>query len=111
MKPIGPLVNNEQTSCDDYTSSCVMWDGPNISFECLGVQICKGDEITPILYNSVKNLCDILDRINVENVNLECIGNIINADRSMNDIFNIIIDRMCVESDKINTLENFLGDL
>lgn len=111
MKPIGPVVNNKPTSCDDYTASCVMWDGPNISIDCLGVQICKGEEITPILYNSVKNLCDILDRINMENISVECIGNIINTDRSINDIFNIIIERMCVESDKINALENTYNEV
>lgn len=111
MKPIGPIVNNKPTSCDDYTASCVMWDGPNISIDCLGVRICKGEEITPILYNSVKNLCDILDRINMENVSVECIGNIINTNRSINDIFNIIIERMCVESDKINALENTYNEV
>jgi hypothetical protein len=111
MKPIGPVVNNTPTSCDDYTSSCVMWDGPNISLDCLGVQICKGEQITPILYNSVKNLCDILDRINMDNVSVECIGNIINTERTINDLFNIIIDRMCVESDKINALENTYNEV
>jgi len=111
MKPIGPVVNNKPTSCDDYTASCVMWDGPDISIDCLGVRICKGEEITPILYNSVKNLCDILDRINMENVSVECIGNIINTDRSINDIFNIIIERMCIESDKINALESTYNEV
>lgn len=106
MKPVGPVVNNKQTSCDDYASSCVMWDGPNISMECLGVQIYQGESINSILYNSLKNLCNILERIDMDSVNVECIGNIINTDRSINDVFNIIIDKMCLESDKINALES-----
>ena len=83
MKPLGPLTTNTVQSCQDVTSSCVKWDGPNISLECLGVQICTGDSIEPIVYRSFVNLCDILDKLNLDSINISCLGNLIDKKRTL----------------------------
>lgn len=108
MKPLGPPANNTIQSCDDVTSTCVKWDGPNISFECLGVQVCQGESINPIVYRSFANLCDILDKINVDSINVTCLGNLINTSRSLNEVFNILIDNLCIEATKIQELEDVI---
>lgn len=106
MKPLGPPTNNTIQSREDTLSTCVMWDGPNISIDCLGVQICAGESINPIVYRSFVNLCDILEKLNVDELNLTCLGNLINTKRSINEVFNVLIDRLCEDGDKINKLED-----
>lgn len=108
MKPLGPLTNNTVQSCQDVTSSCVKWDGPNISLECLGVQICTGESIEPIVYRSFVNLCDILDKLNLDSINVSCLGNLIEKKRSLTEIFNIISDTLCIENEKITQLEDVI---
>jgi hypothetical protein len=109
MKPLGPPTNNTIQSREETTSTCVMWDGPNISFECLGVQICEGESINPIVYRSFVNLCNILDQLNLDDLNLTCLGNLINTTRSLNEIFNLLIERLCIEADKVNQLEDVIS--
>jgi len=108
MKPLGPPTNNTIQSREETMSTCVTWDGPNISFDCLGVQICEGESINPIVYRSFANLCDILEKINVDGLNITCLGNLINTTRSINEVFNILIDKLCVEADRVNELEDVI---
>lgn len=108
MKPLGPPTNNTIQSREETMSTCVTWDGPNISFDCLGVQICEGESINPIVYRSFVNLCDILDKINVDGLNITCLGNLINTTRSINEVFNVLIDKLCVEADRVNELEDVI---
>lgn len=111
MKPLGPPANNTIQSREETTSTCVMWDGPNISFDCLGVQICEGESINPIVYRSFVNLCNILEELNIDTLNLTCLGNLINTTRSLNEVFNLLIDRLCIEADKVNQLEDTITNL
>jgi len=111
MKPLGPSINNTVQSCNDVTSTCVMWDGPNISFDCLGVQICKGESINPIVYRSFVNLCNLLEALNLDSINVTCLGNLIDTKRSLSDMFNIISDNLCIENDKIIKLEDTIEKL
>jgi hypothetical protein len=111
MKPLGPSINNTVQLCNDVTSTCVMWDGPNISLDCLGVQICKGESINPIVYRSFANLCDILDKLNLDSINITCLGNLIDKKRSLSDMFNIISDNLCIENNKILKLEDTITAL
>jgi len=108
MKPLGPPANNTIQSREETTSTCVMWDGPNISFDCLGVQICEGESINPIVYRSFVNLCTILEELNLEGLNITCLGNLINTTRSLNEVFNLLIDRLCIDADKVNQLEDVI---
>jgi hypothetical protein len=108
MKPLGPPTNNTIQSREETTSTCVMWDGPNISFDCLGVQICEGESINTIVYRSFVNLCTILEELNLEGLNLTCLGNLINTTRSINEVFNLLVDRLCIEADKVNQLEDIV---
>ena len=111
MKPLGPPANNTIQSREETTSTCVMWDGPNISFDCLGVQICEGESINPIVYRSFVNLCNILEELNIDTLNLTCLGNLINTTRSLNEVFNLLIDKLCIEADKVNQLEDTITNL
>lgn len=108
MKPLGPPINNKVQSCDNVSSTCVKWDGPNISFECLGVNICKDEPINTIVFNSFKNLCNLLEIINVQDLDIQCLSEISIEGRSMADLFNSIIAKLCQENIKLNSLENVI---
>ena len=109
MKPLGSS-SDKSTGCRETTSSCVTWDGPNISLACLGVEICKGEPVTTIVYNSFKNLCILLEKINVKDLDIKCLVEVSAEGKSFNDIFNSIIDKICSENKKLESLENTIEE-
>jgi hypothetical protein len=107
MKPLGRPVNNQHQECDNgVTSSCVIWDGPNISMECLGVQIYQGDSITPILYNTFKNFCNLLEISNIKGIDSTCVFDLPSPPDTIAELLNIIIEKVCDENERIDVLEN-----
>ena len=107
MKPLGKPVNNQHKECDaEINSSCVIWDGPNISAECLGIQICQGDSITPIIYNTFKNFCNFLEASNIKGIDSSCIFELASPPDTIPELINLIISKVCDQNIRINTLEN-----
>ena len=109
MRVLG-TSSNKSTGCTETATSCVTWDGPNISIDCLGVQIYKGESISPILHGSFKNLCILLEKINVNDLDLKCLLQISAEERSIKSLFNSIIDKLCIEDAKLKELENTIEE-
>lgn len=105
MIPVGASPDKNSADCRDITAKCVIWDGPNIDIKCLGVQIYKGDSITPIVYNSFKNLCILLEKTDISDLNPECFSGFISESSSLVDVFNVISNKLCSENLQINNLE------
>jgi len=105
MKPLGIPSGNKSTTCNEVTSTSVIWDGPNIDVQCLGVQIYKGDSINPIVYNSFKNLCNLLEKIDVKGLNTACLSEYIGDANSILDIFNVLSTKLCTEDLQLKELE------
>lgn len=61
MKPISPYANSlmPQSGCIQTSSSCVIWNGPDIP--C--IDLCKGDAIDVVIYKLAEILCDISENI------------------------------------------------
>jgi len=95
MKPLGPIINNKKQSCKDITTDCVIWDGPNIDVACLNVQIHKGDSITPIMYNSFKNLCLLIEALNIKDIDLQCLNELASDVTTIRELFDAIILKLC----------------
>lgn len=95
MKPLGKPVNNQVKSCDEVTANCVIWDGPNISADCLGVQIYQGDSIVPIVYNTYKNFCSLIEKTDLSQVDSSCIIDLSTQPDSLVDLINLINEKLC----------------
>ena len=65
MQPVTGNNSSGVNKCKETSSKCVVWDGPDIN--CLGVTLCKGQSIEVIVYNTAKQLCDLLNMLNSGN--------------------------------------------
>lgn len=107
MKPLGKPVNNQTKSCDgETTPACVIWDGPNISMDCLGVQICQGDSITPILYNTFKNFCTLLQLSDIKQIDSTCLFDLPTPPDTIVELLNLIIKEVCEQDERVKVLQN-----
>ena len=107
--------NPVQQRCDDYTSNCVIWDGPNLILRCFSVGIVRGQTINPAVYESYQLLCKILNEIDIEGLDLDCLADTAKKSPSIRDIFDYIINKLCGIKDKLDahvTIEQeIFGDL
>jgi len=58
-----PTNNNSAKGCTPQSSSCVIWNGPDLP--C--INLCKGDTIDEILFQIATELCEVLDILNLDN--------------------------------------------
>lgn len=87
MKPI----NYDKTPCNPISSNCVIWQGPDIP--C--INLCKGDTVSDVVYKLAKELCEILDILNVENYDLDCFGIDACGPENFQDLIQFIIQKIC----------------
>lgn len=102
-KPVGSTVASK---CIETRSTCVVWDGPDIN--CLGVNLCKGQSIDIIIYNTAKKLCEVLDALKIDMVDLTCLiqGDTTGAPTNMQELFNLVISKLCALQTEVTALEN-----
>jgi len=106
MKPLGKPVNNLVKSCEDVTATCVIWDGPNISADCLGIQIYQGDSIVPIVYNTFKRFCELLQKIDLSAIDSSCIIDLTSPPDQLVELINLINEKLCENNVRITKEEN-----
>jgi len=84
--------NHIPSKCLDTTSSsCVIWDGPDI--ECLG--LCKGDTVTDVVYKSAKLLCSLLEKLDISYLDFKCYLEDPNKPKDIEGLLQWIIDKLC----------------
>jgi len=108
MQPISgkPVGSSVPSKCAETRSTCVIWDGPDIN--CLGVELCKGQSIDVIIYNTAKKLCEILDALKINMVDLSCLieSNTSGVPTNMQELFNLVISKLCTLQEEVTALEN-----
>jgi hypothetical protein len=87
MKPL----NLDDPTCSPQSSNCVIWDGPDIS--C--IKLCKGDSVTKVIYELAKELCKILEQLDVNSYDLECLDLTGCGPKDFNELIQLLIDRIC----------------
>ena len=107
MQPLGSSGNNTQLGkCSETSSKCVIWDGPDIN--CLGVQLCAGQSIEVVVYHTAKVLCDLLDMLNINMIDLECLtppaGG--TAPQNIQELAQVIITKLCELNQDVIDLQN-----
>lgn len=106
MQPVTGNNSSGVNKCKETSSKCVVWDGPDIN--CLGVTLCKGQSIEVIVYNTAKQLCDLLEMLNVSTVDLECLQLPAGAQLPQNiiELSQLIINKLCDLNEIVIDLQN-----
>lgn len=87
MKPL----NLDNSPCSPISSSCVIWQGPNIP--C--IKLCTGDSITDVVYALATELCNIVDAANISTLDLSCLNITTGTPSNLNQLLQILIDKIC----------------
>ena len=88
MKP----TNFNEENCESTSSTCVIWDGPTV--DCVG--ICNGDTVTKTVYTLAKQLCTVMDQINISNYDLKCLAvNGCGAPLDFKGLMDLLITKVC----------------
>jgi hypothetical protein len=87
MKPI----NLDNSPCNPISSNCVIWQGPDIP--C--IKLCTGDTITDVVYELAKQLCTILDQVNISTLDLSCLKLTTGKPTDIKALLQILIDKIC----------------
>lgn len=82
--------NNE--NCESKSSNCVIWDGPDL--DCVG--IVNGETVTETVYKLGKELCTVMDQLNLSNYDLKCLDTDgCGAPKDFKSFINILITKVC----------------
>jgi hypothetical protein len=87
MKP----TNYSSEGCDPISSNCVIWNGPDI--EC--IELCKGDNVSTVVFKLATELCTLLETFNVTNFDLSCFNLQKCAPEDFIGLIQLLIDKIC----------------
>lgn len=87
MKPL----NAGSESCTPISSSCVIWQGPDIS--C--INLCKGDTINAVVYKLATELCTMMENFNLTNYDLSCLDLVGCDPKDFQALIQLLIDKIC----------------
>lgn len=90
MKP----NNLPKTPCTPQSSNCVIWDGPSI--DC--ISLCNGDSVTEVVYALAKELCTVMDQLNISNYDLSCIAPTTCIPTDFKTFIQLLITKVCAIS-------------
>lgn len=87
MKPL----NYDDPGCNYTTSNCVIWQGPDIP--C--ISLCKGDTVTDVIYKLAKELCDVLEVLNISTYDLSCLNVSAGSISNFEELIQFLINKIC----------------
>lgn len=85
------------------SSNNVIWQGPDL--ECIG--LCKGDTITDVQEKVAKKLCEVIEQLNLENLDLDCITDCPTCpqpDKSLKVVLDLLIKAFCLLKTRVDNL-------
>ncbi len=100
--PIRPKDYRKET-CTPISSECVIWDGPDIP--CL--DLCKGDSIEKVTYDLAIEVCNILDALSLEGVDVSCFFNDSCKPKTFEEFLQFIVDTLCDFKNQVSELRPF----
>jgi hypothetical protein len=98
MKPINSNLRlKPEDGCTKVSSSCVIWQGPDIP--C--IELCKGDSITDVVYELAMKLCEITSGvIDLSTLDFKClVPTGIPEPTTIIQALQLIIDKQCYFED------------
>lgn len=87
MKPL----NNDDPGCNYTTSTCVIWQGPDL--KC--INLCKGDTVSSVVYKMATELCNVLEILNIDSYDLSCFNLTSCKPADFTQLFQFVLERIC----------------
>jgi hypothetical protein len=87
MKPL----NLDNSPCSPISSNCVIWQGPDIP--C--IKLCKGDTVSDVIDKLAKELCNIMDLLDVNGYDLSCFDLASCKPQNIQELIQFLIERIC----------------
>lgn len=84
-------MSTSSTCTSTISSNCVIWQGPKI--ECL--DLCRGDNITEVVYKFALSYCELLDQLDVTTYDLGCLDAPDCEITNIHDLIQALIDKIC----------------
>lgn len=84
-------MSTSSTCTSTISSNCVIWQGPKI--ECL--DLCRGDNITEVVYKFALSYCELLDQLDVTTYDLGCLDTPECQITNIHDLIQALIDKIC----------------
>ena len=84
-------INSEHNGCSPISSSCVLWQGPNIP--CLN--LCRGETVSGVVHKLATKLCELEEVLSVNNFDISCFSLTACAPETFEELLNLIIERIC----------------
>lgn len=85
-------INKNNKKCAVASSDCIIWDGPDL--DCINV--CKGDSVTEVMYRVAKLVCELQEKVSIDNLDLTCLNlPSCESPEELIDVIQLLIDRVC----------------
>lgn len=85
---------NFTSGCDPLSSTCVIWQGPDLP--C--ISLCNGDNINTVIYKLATELCNLIATFNIENYELDCLGLEACAPKDFQALIQLLINKVCEQN-------------
>ena len=89
MKP----TNVNDNGCDPISSSCVIWQGPELT--C--INLCKGDSVSVVVEKLATKLCTLMDTFNIDNYDISCFNLAECTPKDFQALINLLIEKICAD--------------
>lgn len=103
--------NKEDFGCIKSYTQCIQWTLGDIP----SLGIVNGDYMDEIVYAIVNKLCELSDPLDLSTLSLQCLIDKLNIDeptpRTIQTIFQLLIDNDCSLKDLIDNLQNQINDI
>lgn len=86
-----PTNQTKGQGCTPVSSNCVIWQGPDIP--C--INLCHGDSVTDVVDKLAKELCDILDTLDIKTYDIDCFKPICPDPENFHDLIQFLITKVC----------------
>jgi len=88
MKSVNSIKNQ---GCTPVSSNCVIYQGPCL--DCINVN--TGDTVSDVMFELATVLCEVKDQYDLSVLDLDCLVNTSDPERTIEIILQLIIDKLC----------------
>lgn len=103
--------NKEESNCVKSYTQCIQWNLGDIP----SLGITNGDYMDELVYAIVNKLCELSDPLDLSTLSLQCLIDKLNntepIPRTIQTVFQLLIDNECSLKDLIDELQNQINDI
>ena len=86
--------SNNTNGCDETSSNCVIWQGPDLP----GIDLCNGDTISNVIFNlatELTNITTVSPGVDISTINQGCLISEYGQANDVQTLITNIVDKLC----------------